>query len=114
MMTHCSGTAHIADNGLSCDHISSCDTLAFRTASAPHAARRLRGCLFCGLLYRCRIVEQNPFDYRNWQAAILDQVIMELTKPVSAYCERGPGIAECQRESGYQRLASRLDTSIGD
>jgi hypothetical protein len=33
------------------------------------------------LLHRVRIIEQNPFDYRDWQTAVLDQVIVELTKP---------------------------------
>src|ERR1043166_8771251 len=33
---------------------------------------------FRRFLQRSRIVEQNPFDYRNWQAAILDEVIMKL------------------------------------
>ena len=53
----------------------------FRVASARHAARPLREMLFCGLLNRCRIIEQNPLDYGDWQAAILDQVIMKLTEP---------------------------------
>ena len=33
------------------------------------------------LLHRARIIEQNPFDYRDWQAAVLNQVIMELAEP---------------------------------
>jgi hypothetical protein len=33
------------------------------------------------LLNRSRIIEQHPFDYRNWQTAILDQVIVKLTEP---------------------------------
>src|SRR4029077_4571937 len=33
------------------------------------------------LLHRVRIIEQDPFDYRDWQTAVLDQVIVELTKP---------------------------------
>src|SRR5207248_10654997 len=33
------------------------------------------------LLHPIRIIEQNPFDYRDWQTAVLDQVSVELTKP---------------------------------
>ncbi len=30
------------------------------------------------LLDRARIIEHDPFDDRNWQTAILDQVVVEL------------------------------------
>ena len=33
------------------------------------------------LLHRARIIEQDPFGHRDWQTAILDQVIMELAEP---------------------------------
>jgi hypothetical protein len=36
---------------------------------------------FHRLLHRTGIIEQNPFDYRDWQTPVLDQVIVELTKP---------------------------------
>lgn len=36
--------------------------------------------LFGCLLQRSRIIEQNPFDYRDWETAVLDQVIVELAE----------------------------------
>src|SRR5262249_10580306 len=37
--------------------------------------------LFRCLLQRTRIIKVDPFDDRNWQAAVFDQVIVELTQP---------------------------------
>jgi hypothetical protein len=36
--------------------------------------------LFGCLLQRGRIIEQDPFDHRDWQTAVLDQIIVELTE----------------------------------
>lgn len=37
--------------------------------------------LFKRLLHRRPIIEENPFDHRYWQAAVFDQVVMELAEP---------------------------------
>jgi len=50
---------------------------SFGVASTEAATRYL----FQRLLNRSRIIEQHPFDYRNWQIAILDQVIVKLAEP---------------------------------
>jgi len=36
--------------------------------------------LFHRLLQRGRIIEQDPFDHRDWQTAVLDQVVVKLIK----------------------------------
>ncbi len=51
-----------------------------RRLSADTTPRAITG-LLRSLLQCRRIIEQDPFDDRNWQAAVLDQVIVKLAEP---------------------------------
>src|SRR5947209_18804743 len=47
----------------------------------PRPAFQNRFALFQGSLDGRRIIEQNPFNNRNWQTSVLNQIVMELPEP---------------------------------